>query len=84
MLIIHRARRVVREIIVLRRLPRLPVVPRALRIDRIHPAKLFDAFAKGILFSHTLQHTKRQRGTVTVTDFVVACPAASTAVIVIV
>ena len=85
MLVIDRGRIVVRVMVVLGRRAGLPVVPRPLGINRVHAAELFDAFAMGILpFCHTLQHTKRQRGTVTVTDSVATCPAASTAVIVIV
>ena len=41
------------EVIVLGRIARLPVVPRALGVDRVHPAELFNALSQGVLFSHT-------------------------------
>ena len=53
MLVVDRRRIVVGEVIVLGRRARLPVVPRALGINRVHPPELFDAFAVRILgFSH--------------------------------
>lgn len=56
MLVVHRARNIVREMIVLGRCARFPVVPRALRIDRVHPAELFYTFAMRVLgFCHAIR-----------------------------
>ena len=44
MFVVHGTRHVVRELVVLGRSTRLPVVPRTLGIDRVHAAQLFNAF----------------------------------------
>src|SRR5688500_1861035 len=58
MFVVDRRRIVVGEVVVLGWRARLPVVPRPLGINRIHPAELFDAFAVWILgFSHRVSWT---------------------------
>ena len=52
MLVVDLARDVVRKVIVLRRVARLPVVPRALGINRIHAAQFLDPLAQGVFFCH--------------------------------
>ena len=49
MLVVNLARRVVCEMVVLGRRARFPVVPRALGVDRVHAAELFDSFAMRVL-----------------------------------
>ena len=54
MLVVNLTGHVVREVIVLGRIARFPVVPGPLGVDRVHPAQLFDTFPQWILFSHTV------------------------------
>jgi len=58
MLVVNLPRDVVRKMVVLRRVARLPVVPRTFRIQRVHPAQFFYPLAKGVLFSHSLFYCK--------------------------
>jgi hypothetical protein len=50
MFVVYGARNLVREVVVNRRLSRLPIRPRPFAVERVHPAQLFEPLAQRILF----------------------------------